>query len=132
VPPADWVGGGGLELACICACGCALELCGAENLDPFVPAEADFGIDAIFADVGRISFSEFGRVTVAEYGLDCRAPVILTVSIALFTSNSIFDTEAERVPGAPGCDAAILFGSGGCLELKATPFVCESVFLHTP
>ena len=61
--------------------------------------------------------------------LDCRAPVILTVSIALFTSNSIFDTEAERVPGAPGCDAAILFGSGGCLELKATPFVCESVFL---
>ena len=58
--------------------------------------------------------------------LDCRAPVILTVSMALFTSNSIFDTEAER---ATGCDAAILFGSGGCLELKATPFVCESVFL---
>ncbi len=117
--------------------------------------------------MGRISFSEFGRVTVAEYGLreefvsgcveeeehtrvrarthtqkqnlsllkirddhlDCTAPVILTVSMALFTSNSIFDTEAERVPGAPGCDAAILFGSGGCLEWKATPFVCESVFM---
>ena len=73
----------------------------------------------------RISLSK----KIGMRHLDCRAPVILTVSIALFTSNSIFDTEAERVPGAPGCDAAILFGSGGCLELKATPFVCESVFL---